>query len=341
MKVLSLIVPAYNSEKFLDKGIPSFFAEEILDKLDIIIVNDGSYDGTAAAAEKYCRLYPGSVRLINQENKGHGGALNTGFAAAVGKYLKPIDSDDWVQTQNLPELIRILEHSTSDVVLTHYRTIDISSGEICNFRSYPEVFGKELTMEEVVGNFRSFFRSLTFHGIAYRTDFYREKGIQLSEHVFYEDNEYATFPCCHARSVLPLDLFLYEYRVGDVNQSVSIANQVKRQSHTQAVIRRMTEEYQKLPEGAGKRYAALKTQGLMLNYLMTALLADPHRAQGRRLAAAAMKECQANAPEIYGMVRRKYQVYTLLSRLHVTKGQWDNFLKSRLYNRLRGNPDLE
>ena len=338
MKVLSLIVPAYNSEKFLDKGIPSFFAEEILDKLDIIIVNDGSSDGTAAAAEKYCRMYPNSIRLINQENKGHGGALNTGFDAAVGKFLKPIDSDDWVQTQNLPALIDALEKTESDVVLTHYRTIDISSGEICNFRTHPEVFGKELTMEQVVENFRSFFRVLTFHGIAYRREFYREKGIRLSEHVFYEDNEYATFPCCHAQSVLPLDLYLYEYRIGDVNQSVSLANQLKRQSHTQTVIRRMTEEYEKLPDGAGKRYAALKTQGLVLNYLMTALLVDPDRKEGRRQSAKAMNACRKN-PEIYGMVKRKYQVYCLLSALHVTKPQWDAVLKSRLYNRLRGNPE--
>ena len=80
MKILSLIVPAYNSEQFLDKGIPSMLHPEILDKLEIIIVSDGSTDGTEAVAGKYVAQYPDTVRLISQENKGHGGALNTGFA---------------------------------------------------------------------------------------------------------------------------------------------------------------------------------------------------------------------------------------------------------------------
>ena len=110
MKVLSLIVPAYNSERFLDKGITSFLQEQTLDQLDIIIVNDGSMDNTAQIAEKYCRQYPDSIRLINQENRGHGGALNTGCAAAVGKYLKVIDADDWIETQNLPAFLSALEN---------------------------------------------------------------------------------------------------------------------------------------------------------------------------------------------------------------------------------------
>ena len=104
-KILSFIIPSYNSQGFLDKCIPSFANAEVLDELDIIIVNDGSQDDTAAVAEKYCQMYPGSVRLISQENKGHGGALNTGCAAAVGKYLKVIDADDWVLTENLPAFV--------------------------------------------------------------------------------------------------------------------------------------------------------------------------------------------------------------------------------------------
>ena len=86
-KILSFIIPAYNSEKFLDKCIPSFVNEEVFDELDIIIVNDGSKDNTPKLAQKYCDMYPGSVRLINQENKGHGGALNTGCAAIILKRI--------------------------------------------------------------------------------------------------------------------------------------------------------------------------------------------------------------------------------------------------------------
>ena len=101
MKILSFIIPSYNCERFLDKCLTSFLDEEVIDKLDVIVVNDGSKDSTPEVAQKYCDRYPGSIRLINQENKGHCGALNTGCAAATGKYLKVIDADDWVDTVNL------------------------------------------------------------------------------------------------------------------------------------------------------------------------------------------------------------------------------------------------
>lgn len=340
MKILSFIIPAYNSEQFLDTCIPSMLVPEVLSKIEILVVNDGSADGTVAAAEKYCAQYPQTVRLITQENKGHGGALNTGCAAATGKYLKVIDADDWILSKNLPAYIAALETCESDVVLTHHHTIDISTGEIKNWRNYPPEFSKAYSFETIMSDWRSFDRSLTFHGITYRTAFYHEFGHQLLEHVFYEDHEYATYPCCYAKSITPFDLFLYEYRIGDVNQSVSNANQLKRLSHTEAVLRRMMEKYKELPSSAGKQYAAMKTQGLLLSYLTTALLVNPDKKAGRMLARQHMAECQQNAPEVYRLALRKYQVFYLLNRLHIDKAAWDAILSSRLYNRLRCNHDF-
>lgn len=341
MKVLTFVIPAYNSEKFLDKCIASMLVPEILDKLEIIVVNDGSTDGTAAAAEKYCSVYPDTVRLISQENKGHGGALNTGCAAAQGKYLKVIDADDWVETQNLREFVRLLEDCESDVVLTHYHTIDISTGEVKNWKSYPPEFGRDYTFMEIMDAWKSFDRSLTFHGITYRTAFYHEFGIQLSEHVFYEDHEFATFPCCQAKEVLPVDLFIYDYRIGDVNQSVSNTNQLKRIGHTETVIRRMMEEYKKLPESAGKEYAAMKIQGLLLSYLTTALLVSPDRRMGRMLAKQRMEECHENAPKAFDLAKQKYRVFSLMNRLHFDKSTWDKILNSKIYNKIRNNHSFE
>lgn len=341
MKVLTFIIPAYNSEKFLDKCISSMLASEILDKLEILVINDGSTDATAAVAQKYCAQYPAVVHLISQENKGHGGALNTGCAAAHGKYLKAIDADDWVETQNLPTFVQLLEQYESDVVLTHHHTIDISTGEIRNWRSYPGEFGKGYTFYEIMADWRSFDRSLTFHGITYRTAFYREYGIRLSEHVFYEDHEFAAFPCCHAKTVTPFDLFLYDYRIGDVNQSVSNANQLKRLGHTEAVIQHMIQEYQKLPVTAGKHYTAMKIQGLLLSYLTTSLLVHPDKKTGRQLASDRMAECKAAAPEVYALAKRKYQVFHLMNRLHIDKQTWDKALNSKLYNTLRKNHTFE
>lgn len=337
MKILSFIIPAYNSEHFLDKCISSMLVEEVLSKIEIIVVNDGSKDATAAVAQTYCKSYPDVVRLISQENKGHGGALNTGCAAAQGKYLKVIDADDWIVSTNLPTCIALLEKCDSDVVLTHHHTINISTGEIKNWKAFPREFGKSYTFQDIMADWRSFDRSLTFHGILYRTDFYQQYGHQLLEHVFYEDHEYATYPCCYAGSITPFNLFLYEYRIGDVNQSVSNGNQLKRLGHTEAVLQRMADEYQNLPETPGKQYAAMKIQGLLLSYLTTALLINPDKKSGREMSKLQMEARLRDVPEAHALAYRKYRVFRLLNRLHISKFVWDAVIGSSVYNRLRKN----
>ena len=344
MKVLSFIIPSYNSERFLDKCIGSMLCAEVLEVLDIIVVNDGSKDGTVEVARKYCDLYPGSVRLISQENKGHGGALNTGCAAAVGKYLKVIDADDWVLTENLPRLIETLRELDSDVVLTHYHTVDISTGEIKNWRTYPETFGKSYSFEEIIPQWKNFDRCLTFHGVIYRTDFYRQYGIALSEHVFYEDHEFATFPCCMAKSVTPLDMFLYEYRIGDVQQSVSNENQLKRIGHTETVLRRFAQEYHLLPlpqDAGGRLYVEKKAQGLLLSYLTTAMLVDPDKKQGRENGAKIMAFFQKEIPGVYAGTKKKYELFRVMNLCRVSKQTFEKVLHSRFYNRVRNNHDFE
>lgn len=335
MKVLTFVVPAYNSEAFLDKGIPTMLHPQLLDKLEIIIVNDGSKDSTPQVAQKYCDQYPQTVRLISQENKGHGGALNTGCAAAAGKYLKVIDSDDWVETENLPQLITLLENTDSDVVLCHYRTHDISNGEVKAWKCEPVAFNVEHTMEQIVENWRSFYHLLTFHGILYRRDFYEKWQIGLSEHVFYEDYEYATFPCCHAKSVLPVDLFLYDYRIGDASQSVSDASKLKRIGHMETVLERMIKESNLTRDG--RDYTAIKSQELLLSYLTIVLLANPDKRAGRAMAKNMMEKFQKEFPAAYRLAEKKYKVFCLLNRLHINSTAWKKFLDSKLYRKLRGN----
>lgn len=342
-KIISFIIPSYNAQQYLDKCIPSFFNEEIIDELDIIIVNDGSTDNTEEVAQKYCALYPNSVRLINQENKGHGGALNTGCAAAEGKYLKVIDADDWVETQNLPAFVKLLKECDSDVVLTHHYTINISTNEVKKWKSYPKEFGKPYTFDEIMKEWKNFDRSLTFHGITYNTEFYHKNAIQLSEHVFYEDHEFATIPCCYAKTITPFDLFIYDYRIGDVQQSVSDANQLKRISHTEAVLKRFIKEYPGLKldkQSSGRNYYCMKAQGLLLSYIKTVLLVEKNKSAGRKLGARMMERFQRNMPLTYEMAVKQYKVFRLMNYCHVSKNAWEKILQSRLYNVLRHNHDF-
>ena len=103
MSILSVIVPSYNSECYLSKCIGTLV--ESGNDIEVIIVNDGSTDGTAALADRLAEQYAPAVRVVHQVNKGHGGAVNTGIASATGKYIKVVDSDDWVNPTALRRVV--------------------------------------------------------------------------------------------------------------------------------------------------------------------------------------------------------------------------------------------
>lgn len=337
-KILSFVIPAYNSVKFLDKCILSMIQKELLDELEIIIVNDGSEDHTLEIAKKYCEEYPATVKVIDQDNAGHGGALNTGCAAAKGKYLKAIDADDWVETKNLPEFVRLLEKCDSDVVLTHHYTIHSSTNEIKKWKTYPPEFARAYSLDEIMSDWRGYERSLNYHGITYRTEFYQKNAILFSEKVFYEDHEFAAVPLCYAASVTPLDLFIYDYRIGDCNQSVSEQNQLKQIHHMESVLEWFMKEYQTiaLEEGsAGKAYYCRKVQGLLLSYMVTVLLVEKNKKRGRELGARMMDVFEKEMPTVYFMTKRKYQMFKAMNLLHLNKETWDRILHSRVYRILQ------
>ena len=95
-KTLTFVVPAYNMETYLERCVESLLSATDNSDIEVLIVDDGSSDGTPELADMYERRWPGNVRAIHQVNKGHGGAVNTGIANATGMYVKVVDADDWV-----------------------------------------------------------------------------------------------------------------------------------------------------------------------------------------------------------------------------------------------------
>lgn len=85
--ILSVAVPSYNVEQYLNKTLPSYCDERFNDILEVIIVNDGSTDTTAEIAQSYVDRYPRIFKLVNKENGGHGSAVNAGIDNATGKYF--------------------------------------------------------------------------------------------------------------------------------------------------------------------------------------------------------------------------------------------------------------
>ncbi len=344
MKLLSFIIPSYNSERFLNKCIDSMLLGDVSDKIEIIVVNDGSADSTKEIVESYCDQYPETVKLVSQENRGHGGAINSGVKAATGKYLKVIDADDWVESQNLPAFLDWLSNIESDVVITHYYTYDISTNVKKKVMSYMPEFGRAYSLGEILNMWSDFDRTVTFHGITYNTSFYNRHFKLLTEHVFYEDHEFSTFPCCYAETITPLDLFIYCYRIGDVSQSVSDINQLKRVSHYETIINGIVGEYHRIADSLSddaKNFICVKTKIILMSYLTVLLLIERDKKKGRLKAKEAINRLSESMPITCMMIKKKYRLMLLMNKFGIKKKTMDKFLSSKLYRIAKGAHDLD
>ena len=119
MTLMTFTVPCYNSEAYMRKCIDSLLPAG--DDTEIIIVDDGSTDATGEIADRYAEDHPDRVRVIHQENGGHGEGVNQGVRNARGKYFKVVDSDDWLDGDALAKLLsRMREHETAGVDVDMY-----------------------------------------------------------------------------------------------------------------------------------------------------------------------------------------------------------------------------
>ena len=118
MKDISFVVPCYNSEAYMEKCIDSLLIGK--NQVEIIIVDDGSTDKTGKIADNYHKKYPQSVKIIHQENGGHGEGINVGLKHATGKYFKVVDSDDWLDEEAYKKLLQEIKHLDTDLIVCNY-----------------------------------------------------------------------------------------------------------------------------------------------------------------------------------------------------------------------------
>ncbi len=222
-KLITFVVPSYNSEAYLNICVDSLIKGG--DDVEILIVNDGSTDGTKEIGEDYEKRYPGMIRLLNQENGGHGEGINHGLKEAKGIYFKVVDSDDWVDETALKTIIAALkkwkaQKKLPDMMVANYvyenREKDIQ--RVIRFGSiFPE--------GRVVGwNDTSRFhlwQNLTLHSCMFRTSIIRKSGVVLPKHVFYEDNFFVFVPMAYVNRLAYLNVDFYRYLIGRDGQSVA------------------------------------------------------------------------------------------------------------------------
>lgn len=220
-KILTISVAAYNVKKTLSKTLDSFNDSRIYDDVEVLIIDDGSKDKTKDIAEKYEKLVPQMFKYIKKSNGGHGSTINKGITLATGKYFKVIDGDDWVDTDSLIKFVEKLKNMNSDLVLTnHTEVYPNHTMKVCLVHDL--VDGKTYTWNDKFD-----IKRVTLHTLTIKTRLLQQNKVHITENCFYVDVEYVIWSIYLAHTITYLDIYLYMYRLGNNNQSVSKMNMLK------------------------------------------------------------------------------------------------------------------
>ena len=319
-KILSIIIPMYNSKAFIAKCLDSLIvSEQLQEALDVIVVNDGSTDGCEQIAETYVQRYPHMIRILNKENGGHGSTINHGLALCKGIYFKVLDADDWVETDKLEKLLRILPTlEPCDVVTCHYHTFNIQTEKmepLCAQVSQPVEY---LSMEQVMERWMQVRHVFSLHGMIYRCDFYRTVDRELPEHVYYDDCYFTTVAASQASFVCLLDLYLYVYRIGDQSQSISNMSRIKRILDHKTMLRAILLTHGDVRTQEGMAYWHSQVCSGLTDFFITAYLRHTDRRVGRAEARGFWKEVCIAYPDVARRMRKRYYLLAVMHVFHMS-----------------------
>ena len=221
-KLLTIVIPVYKVESYIHKCLDSIMVSSSqMRALEVIVVNDGTPDCSAEIAREYAGKYPDTITVIDKENGGHGSAWNVGLKAATGAYLRFLDSDDWLS--NLPEFISCLKTIDADMVFTHlnkyYEDTKKSEADRITGIEYLRIYDTSIFPNVKIDDSYKY-ALYNFWYCTYRTEMLRKEHPLFEEGVSYDDAILQLAPILLGRTMVFLDMPLYNYRLGRSGQSV-------------------------------------------------------------------------------------------------------------------------
>ena len=221
-KILSVVIPVYKVEKYIDKCLSSLIvSDEQMELLDVVIVNDGTPDKSAEMARVYEMKYPNVFRVLDQENRGHGGAWNHGTELAVGKYLFYLDSDDWFETSEFSKLIEFLKTCDTDMVMVDNKKYYAETDRYEDTNRHMELEpGKVYDVDVFDWIATGHAYNMTYaHDTIYRTEMLQKYLPLYCEKVMYDDVALQGMPIAIASTFVYMKFDIYRYYIGRPGQS--------------------------------------------------------------------------------------------------------------------------
>jgi len=234
-------------EALLPRCLDSLIIEkELLEKLEIIVVNDGSNDSSSVIAYRYQEKYPGVFKVIDKENGNYGSCVNRGLTEATGLYFKILDSDDWFDTGGLTAALKYIGSAIEypDIIFTKREEVysDGGKGNVTG-NVAEDLYLKRLDLDNFDFIARNYAHLLVMHCMMTKTSILKENNYHQQEGISYTDTEFAYFTIKFCKTFVFLDYTLYYYCLGREGQTVDMKSKLKNTPSMYAVATRLLNDY--------------------------------------------------------------------------------------------------
>lgn len=276
-KLLTIVIAAYNKEDLLPRCLDSLIiSPEQMEKVQVLIVNDGSKDKTLEIALQYQKKYPLYFIAIDKENGNYGSVMNKAIVLAKGKYFRTLDADDWYDTNAYSEFINDLEKTDADMIISQRLMYDANTQK-CTIKPLPDTLKKfsDLNPKDIDWSDQSIRSNLNVPHITYKTSIIRESGLKWIEKICYTDTMYDFWPLRLVKKVRFVPLNVYVYLTGDEEQSMSPQNLSKNFSHFQQVAQAIINNFNEYKDESCPMYPVqLKFMIQIMSFIYSFLLRD-------------------------------------------------------------------
>lgn len=220
LKTLSIVIPIYNVEKYLSRCLDSI-AQQNLNQVEVILVNDGSTDNSLSISERYKEKYPNWI-LINQKNQGLSGARNAGIKRASGRFIWFIDSDDYIINNAIASILHVISENESINIIAIDANIINENEHGRKLRYITRGLGKSgiYSTSEIYRKGYIFpFSGATYYIV--KTEFLKHNKLFFKIGVYFEDMLYTPLLLCNCNQCyyLKLPLYIYYIRKGSITTS--------------------------------------------------------------------------------------------------------------------------
>ena len=247
-KVLTIIIPTYNMEKYLRRCLDSLIIdEEGMKLLEVLVINDGSKDTSSQIAHEYQDKYPNTFRVIDKENGNYGSCINRGLEEAAGRYTKILDSDDCYYTENFQEFITLLKDASADIVFSPFDTYTFDSILKNKMECIDFPNGKIFDIDEIKWPNRIEGRYRAMHCMAVSTAILKGNHYHQTEGISYTDTQFIFYSVLYSKTCAFYDKPIYKYYIGREGQTMSKASLKKSYLHFHKNARVMMDTFMILP----------------------------------------------------------------------------------------------